>query len=219
MAGARRLEIAAVAVVADEALVAFLELRREALDDVLAHRRVALGLLGVEADDVAPWLCPGIPAADDDLLDLDVGELAAGAIDGKRHHRLLVGKNDVAHLRIRALAGAEDVFDAAYLELGDGLGADHAAVGDDAHAGNAEAPAQPVDHREQRLHVGGVARPSLRADRPALLVEHHAHHDLLQIRAMVLGFAVLAQRLAAGSVEVERGRVGYNQVMLKMFIE
>jgi hypothetical protein len=61
-----------------------------------------------------------VPSADDDLLDLDVGELGARAVDGERHHRLLVGKHDIAHFLVAALARAQDVIDAAHLELGDG---------------------------------------------------------------------------------------------------
>jgi len=40
---------------------------------------------------------------------------------------------------IRAFAGAEDIVDAARLQLAQGLGADHAAVGDDADPADAEA--------------------------------------------------------------------------------
>src|SRR6202035_4467609 len=108
---------------------------------------------------------------------------------------------------VAALARAQDVVDAAHLELGDGLGADHAAVRHDAHAHDAEALTQPIDHRQQGLHVGGVAGPGLRADRSARFIEHHADDDLLQIGAMVLRLAALAQRLAASAMEVERGGV------------
>ena len=118
-----------------------------------------------------------------------------------------VGQHDLTHLLVGALARAQDVVNAALLELDHGLVADHAAIGDDAHPGDAEALAQAVDHREQRLHVGGVAGPRLRADWPALAVEHDADDHLAQVGTVVLGLAVAAERLAAGAVEVERGGV------------
>src|ERR1700736_4042454 len=102
---------AAVAGIADEPLVAMVEFRGETSDDRLAHGGVALGLLRIEANDVAARLGARSPIADDDLLDLDLGHFAAGARDGKRHHGFGVGEHDLAHLLVGALARAEDVLD------------------------------------------------------------------------------------------------------------
>ena len=112
----------------------------------------------------------------------------------------------------RALAHAQDIQEPPRLQLGHGLGTDHAAVGDHAHARDVEAPAQPVDHRDQRRHVGGVARPHLRAHRPAVAVDQHGQDHLPQVRTVILAVAVPAQRLAAGALEVQAGGVHEHQV-------
>jgi hypothetical protein len=78
---------------------------------------------------------------------------------GQRHHRLVVGEHDLAHFAVAALAGTEDIFEAARFQFGDRLCTDHPAVSNQAHPGNAEALAQARDNRQQRLHIGGVARP------------------------------------------------------------
>ena len=116
------------------------------------------------------------------------------------------------HQLVRAFANAQDVQQSPRLQLRHGLGADHAAVGDHAHTRDVEALAQPVDHRDQRRHVGGVARPHLRAHRPPIAIEQHGEDHLPQVRTMILAVAVLAQRLAAGALEVEAGGVHEHQV-------
>ena len=108
---------------------------------------------------------------------------------------------------VGALARAQDVLQLALLEPGDGCGRDHAAVGDDADPADGKAPLQAIDDRQQRRHVGGIARPHLGADRPAVAVDDEAEDHLLQIGPIVLGIAVLAQRLAALAVEGEAGGV------------
>ena len=50
---------------------------------------------------------------------------------------------------VAPLAHAEDVLQAARLQRGDRLGADHAAIGDDADPTDPEPLAQAVDHRDQ----------------------------------------------------------------------
>ena len=116
-------------------------------------------------------------------------------------------EHDLAHDRVGALARAEDIFELALLEPGDGGRRDHAAIGHDADPANGKTLAQAVDHRQQRRHVGGIARPHLGADRPAVAVDDEAEDHLLQIGAIVLGIAVLAQRLAALAVEGQAGGV------------
>jgi hypothetical protein len=63
--------------------------------------------------------------------------------------------------------------------------------------GDGEALPQAVDRRRQRRRVGGVARLRLGADRPAVAVDDEAEDPLLEIGAVVLGIAALAERLAA----------------------
>jgi hypothetical protein len=55
---------------------------------------------------------------------------------------------------------------------------------------------QPVDHRDHGRHVGGIARPHLRAHWPPVAVEQHGEDHLPQVRAVIVAVAVLAQRLA-----------------------
>jgi hypothetical protein len=86
-------------------------------------------------------------------------------------------------------------------EGGDGVGADHAAIGDDAGLEDAEALAQALDHRQQQRHVGGIARHQEGGDRPVGVVEHDAEHNLLQVTAVVFRVAVLAEALATGTLE------------------
>ena len=92
------------------------------------------------------------------------------------------------------------------------VSADHAAVGDHAHARDVEAPPQPVDHRDHGRHVGSIARPHLRAHRSPVAVEQHGEDHLPQVRAVVLAVAVLAQRLPASTLEVEAGRIHEHQI-------
>ena len=66
----------------------------------------------------------------------------------------------------------------------------------------------------RRRDVGGVAGPHLRADRPAVAVDQHGEDHLPQVGPMVLAVAVLAQRLAAGALEVQAGGVHEHQVEL-----
>ena len=63
--------------------------------------------------------------------------------------------------------------------------------------------AQPVDHRDKRGDVGGVARPHLRTDRPPLLIDDDADDHLVQLRPVVLGMAALTERFAALTVEIQ----------------
>ena len=67
--------------------------------------------------------------------------------------------------------------------------------------------AQTVDDGEEDADVGGVARPHLRADRPALGIDHHADDHLHQIGPVVLRVAALAEGLAADAGEAQRGGV------------
>ena len=98
-----------------------------------------------------------------------------------------------ANQAVGALAGAQHVFEPALFEGGDGRGRDHAAVGHHTDPTDGEAAAQAIDDRDEHADIGSVAGPHLRADRPALSVDHHADDHLHQVGAVVLGVAPLAQ--------------------------
>src|SRR5271166_3304786 len=98
---------------------------------------------------------------------------------------------------------AEDIVDALRLKTGDGGGADHAAIGNDAGPGDTEPRAQTLDDRQQRSDIGGIAGPEERGDRTIVSVEHDAQHNLMQLWPEVLGEATLAQRGAAMTLEIQ----------------
>ena len=192
-------QIAPIGGIADQRLVALLQLRIERGDDGFALLAVVLGLLLVAADDIAN-------AFDLHLLDEELG-LSRLALDQERRERIVVFEHDFAHDGVGALARAEDVLELALLEPGDGRGRDHAAVGDDADPADGKALPQAVDDRQEPRHVGGIARPHLGADRPAFAIDDEAEDHLLEVGAIVLGVAVLAERFAALAVEGEAGGV------------
>ena len=121
-------------------------------------------------------------------------------------------EDEVAHQLVGALANAENIEKPARLQFGDRLGADHAAIGDDANPANRKALAQPVDHRDQAARIGGVPRPHLGAHRPAVAVEQHRQDHLVEIGPMILGEAAPSQRLAARAFEVEAGGVHEHEI-------
>ena len=88
-------------------------------------------------------------------------------------------------------------------ERGDGLGADHAAISDDADAIEQEAFPQPRDHRYQGCHVGRIARPHLAADRSSGLVDDDAEDHLMQIGAAIFGMTVETERRSAFAFEIQ----------------
>jgi len=192
-------QMAPVGGVADERLVALLQLAFEPLDDGLPVGAVLLGLGLVAADDVAD-------ALDDDLLGEELG-FPVLAVHEQGREGFGVVEHHLAHALVGALAHAEDVFEAARFERGDGRPGDHAAIGDHADAANAEAVAQAVDDGDEHGDVGGVCRRHLGADRPPLAIDHDGEDHLREIGAVVLGVAARPERGAAGTFEGERGRV------------
>ena len=166
----------------------------------LAHLGVALGLGEVAADNVAA-------TADANLLGLQFGVAPSAARDDKRHARGWIVQHNLLHLLGRALTHTQDIFEAALFEAGDGLRTDHAAIGHHADPADSEALTQPVDHRDERGDVGGVARPHLRTYRSAVLVHDDADDHLLLMRPVILRMAALAERLPALPFEIQGGRV------------
>ncbi len=124
------------------------------------------------------------------------------------------GQHLVFHLALRPHPGSQDVLPTPLVLLQgfDRLLADHAPVGHDADPADAEATPQAIGDRDQRRHVGGVAGPQLAADRPPLAVEHGPDDHLVQVRAVVLAVAPLADVLAAVALEGDRGGIEEHQL-------
>src|SRR3954469_2536314 len=106
-------QVAPIGGVADQRLVAPLQLLIQGLDNGPAVGGVLLGFGLVAADNVAP-------ALDLNLLDEELGLLTTGAWDAQGRERLLVREHHGAHPAVRALARAQHVFEATLLESGDG---------------------------------------------------------------------------------------------------
>src|SRR3974390_688034 len=193
----RRRQKTPIALVADKALVALLQLAFERGQDRGPGGGVLLHLFAVATDDVAAsGESNGLGFVVDVLVPLG---------DGERNERSGMVEDVFAHQFVAALAHAENIKKAARFEFGDGLGADHAAIGDDADALNGKALAQSVDHGREAGKMGGVSRPHLRAHRPAVAIEQHGEDHLIEVWTMVLGEAALSQRLAALALEIEAG--------------
>src|SRR5262252_2207150 len=57
-----------------------------------------------------------------------------------------------------------------------------------------------------------VARPHLRAHRMTITIDQHRQNHLSQIRSMILAISVASERLPAGALEVQTGRIHEHQV-------
>ena len=141
------------------------------------------------------------------LFDLKVERAAAiGFGNCQRDERGLVGQHG-GDLDAALFAHAQNILDLVGFECGDGLGADHAAIGDDADPIEQEALAQPGDYRYQGCHVGGIARPHLAADRSPGFINDDAEDHLMQIRPRVFGMTVAAERGPAVAFEIQAGGI------------
>ena len=194
----------AIALVADQRLVALLQLPFERGQDRSPGGGVLPHLVVVAADDVAP---PG----ERHRLGLVVDLLFAFGQKERDEGRGIV-EHEFAHELVAALAHAQNVEQLAGLQLRDRLGADHAAIGDDADPVDRKALAQPVDRGDQAAHVGGVSGPHFGAYRPAVAVEQHRQDHLVEVRPVVLGEAPPPERLPARALEIETGGVHEHQV-------
>ena len=157
------------------------------------------------------------------VLDGELG-LSLLARDDQRHRHAVVFQDDGADLAGGALAHAQNIVDPGLLQASDGGGADQAAVGDDAGAGDGEALAHALDHRQEQGDVGGVAGQQERGDRSVGAVEHDAQHHLGEVAAIVLGVAAPAERRPAAALEpqrrgVEEGHRQFAQQRLAVTIE
>src|SRR5271169_4326049 len=198
------LEITAEAAVADQRLVALGELGAQPVEDRSTLLGIAASLGEIATDDVPS-------AADFYLLGLEFSEVARRPRHDQRNKGRLIINDGTAHLGTAALAhptgqarglkAHEDVFELAFLQGSNGRGADHTAVGDNADAADAKTRAQPVDHRQQGGHVGGVAGPQLGAQRPAVLIHDQPDDHLIEIGPVVLRVAATTKLLAALSLK------------------
>jgi hypothetical protein len=149
---------------------------------------ILLGFGLVEADDIAavPGFAVGTLARADDLLDQQIGGATPSRFgDAKRHIRGRIG-DDAADLLGGAFAHADNLVDVAVLHIGQCGLADPAAIRDNADAGDQESLSEAVDYRQKGSHIGGVARPQLGADRPAVGVDHHCQYHLLEVGSVKL---------------------------------
>ncbi len=194
------LQITAEAAVADERLVFLGELGAQSVEDGLALLGVAACLGEIATDDVASL-------ADLDLLGFELGVLTRSPRYNQRDKGRLIINDGAEHLGTAALAHAEDVFELAVLQGGNGLGVDYAAVGNNADAADAKTRAQPIDDRQERGHVGGIAGPQLGAQRPAVLIHDQPDNHLMEIRAVVFRVARTAELRAALALEGQAGGV------------
>src|SRR5271168_3191598 len=193
------LEITAEAAVADQSLVALGEPGAQPVEDRSTLLGIAASLGEIATDDVPS-------AADFYLLGLEFSEVARRPRHDQRNKGRLIINDGTAHLGTAALAHAEDVFELAFLQGSNGRGADHTAVGDNADAADAKTRAQPVDHRQQGGHVGGVAGPQLGAQRPAVLIHDQPDDHLIEIGPVVLRVAATTKLLAALSLKGQAGK-------------
>ena len=201
-----RREKAPIALVADKGFIAFLQLTLERGQDRGSGGGVLLHLFAIATDDVTP---PG----QHDRLGFVV-DLLAPLGDSEWDEGSGIGEHEVSHQFVAALAHAENIAKPARFEFGDGLGADHAAIGDDADALNGKALAQPIDHRNEAADIGRVPWPHFCANWSTVAIEQHGENHLIEVRPMVFGEAALSQRLATRSLEIEAGRVHEHEVEL-----
>src|SRR5260370_7440796 len=99
-------------------------------------------------------------------------------------------------------APAQDVLPLPLLHFPQSLGADHSPVGNDTNGADPEPRLQPLHDRDQTLHIARVPRPEFATDRIAVLIQHHAHHHLLQVGTMIFRVPTLPQGLPPFSLPV-----------------
>src|SRR5262249_48032098 len=115
-----------------------------------------------------------------------------------------VGQDLLTHLRLATHPRPENIRPTLLVQLVNRLLTHHAAIRHDADLTNAKLAPQPLHHRQQGSDVGGVPRPQLTADRPAVAVQHRPDDQLLLVGPVVLAVAVLPQFLPAFAPHVQR---------------
>ena len=97
------------------------------------------------------------------MLGLELGEDARSPRHDQRDKGRGIVDHGATYLGAAALAHAKDIFELAFLERGNGLGADDAAVGDHAEVADAKTRAQPLDDRPAILPMSGRRSRSITA--------------------------------------------------------
>src|SRR5664279_1399767 len=198
-------EEAAEAFVADQRFVALVQglfqsgQGRGARGGIVARFRLII------ANDVAATPGVALTCLDlaNDFLDLKIERTAANGLGNcQRYERGLVGDYG-GDFDAALFTHTQNILDLVGFERGDGLGADHAAIGDDADAIELETLAQPRDDGYECRDIGCIARPHLTTDRSPGLIDDDAKDHLMQIGAGVFGMIVAAERGSAVTLEIE----------------
>ena len=188
MVAAGRGQETAIALVADEALVALLQLPLERGQDRGQGGGVLLHLVAITADDVPPpGQRHGLGLVVDVLLPLGQNERDEG--------RGIV-EDEFVHELVRALTNPKDVEKPARLQFGNRFGADHAAIGGDANPADGKA----LGPRGSGCRHRRCSPATSRCTPSAVAIEQHRQDHLVEVRPMVFGKA------AAGAFEIEAGR-------------
>jgi hypothetical protein len=198
------LQKATVALVAHERLVAMRQGGAKGADHRLAIVAVLARLLGIQTNDVAML-------ADEHRFHLQRRRGVAGLAFGKDLREGAIRVDDRPSFVRAPHPHAKHVKPVAVFDRLDGLLADHAPVGHNADRLHRERLLQPIDDRDERLHVRGMARPHLAAHRIAIRVDDDAHHHLGEVGAMVLRMAAPTHRLSAGAFDIDRDRIEEHQ--------
>jgi hypothetical protein len=103
-----------------------------------------LGLIAADDIAAAPRPAVGAEAGAHHFFDEEIGGTAAGRFGDRERHRGGGIEDHAADFLGGALAPAEDVVDVAGFELAKSGGADHAAIGDDADAGDQKPGFEPL---------------------------------------------------------------------------
>src|SRR5262249_27241857 len=130
----------------------------------------------------------------------------------QRHEWPGITEYHLAHQLIRAFTHTYNIEQSTRLERGNRLGADGAAIRNDAHPANRKPLVQPIDHRHQRGDVGGIAGPHLGTNRSSVTVNQHREDHLPQIRSVILAISMPTERLSPLPFEVETCGVKKYQV-------
>lgn len=90
--------------------------------------------------------------------------------------------------------------------------AHHPPVGHHAEPADLKSLPEALNQWDQHLDVSGIARPHLTAKGPAVIIEDHSDHHLVQVGAVVLAEPLLSDRLSSLALESDGSGVQEHQV-------
>lgn len=202
------LDVAPIAAVSNEFFCSALQLLFEGGNDCFPIRLVLSCLFGVEANDVAP-------AVYLDLFDLEGRRVLGGfalrvylPVVSRIREDLL---SDLLHFTHPHTQNVREPR-LQIIQSSEGLTADHPPVGHQAEAGHLETLLDPLSHREQGLHIRGIARPHLATNGSAVAIKDRSHHHLVEIRSVILAKPPLPEALSTLAFEVEGGRIEEDKI-------